>query len=89
MGRVVEVRDGMDRVKHTLAYERLENGTARTTISETCCGPRMDEYDARGVLTGQEDALGNRTSFVFDESFRLVSRTDRNGHTTSAGVLAG
>jgi len=74
----------MDRVKHTLAYERLEDGTARTTISETCCGPRMDEYDSRGVLTGQEDALGNRTSFVIDESFRLVSRTDRNGHTTTA-----
>ncbi len=82
VGRVAEAFDGEGQLRNRFAYELLPDGTTRTQITETCCGPRVDEYDQRGILTAQVDALGHRTEFVFDEQLRLVSQTDRNGNTT-------
>jgi len=83
-GRVSRVYDPDGQLKHSLDYSRSGDGTSRTTITETCCGPRVDEYDSRGILVGQTDALGNRSTWVFDTNLRLVSFTDRGGHTTTA-----
>lgn len=80
--RVSQVFDGEGQRKHTLGYASLPDGTSRTTISETCCGPRVDVYDKRGILTQQIDATGHSTLMTFDDQIRLTSRTDRNGHTT-------
>lgn len=82
-GRVVRVFDGEGQLKHTLTYAFQPDGSARTTISETCCGPRIDEYDPRGFLVRQTDATGHVKSFVFNDVGRPTSMTDRNGHTTA------
>jgi len=81
LGRVSAVYDGDGQLKHSLSYEHF-NGHSRTTITQSCCGPRTDEYDERGLLVSQTDATGHITRYEWDDSVNLTKKTDRNGHET-------
>jgi RHS repeat-associated protein len=81
--RVREVYDGEGNKKHTLAYLLLPDGTSKTTITSGCCGPRIDEYDQRGLISRQVDALGQATEFGFDANLRRTRIRDRNGNQTT------
>jgi YD repeat-containing protein len=42
----------------------------------------VSAYDAAGNLVSQTDALGNTTSFGYDNLYRRTSQTDANQKTT-------
>lgn len=69
-----------DIFNHRLRYDRR----ARTTEVTNSLGHTTTyEWDARGVVVREVDALGGEKRKEYDEALRLVAETDALGHTTS------
>jgi len=77
-GRVFRQFDGDGQLVVRLDY----NADGTTTVTDVFGNQQTHQYDERGELTEQADALGSPMGRTYDGNFRPSSFTDPGGNTT-------
>ncbi|MFK7805368.1 MAG: PKD domain-containing protein, partial [Anaerolineae bacterium] len=82
-GRVTWQEDALGKRTSFIYAPGTISGTTQTTIIDPRLNPVIETYNEIGALVSREDALGQISTYEYDEDYNLVEVVDRNGQQTA------